>query len=115
VGREPVSAGEAEVETPSIYCHHPRQPSLPLPPGKVDQPQTTAMATYFQSFRNSTMPKRLLRYVMTRLDLLDAEALDLENLDLAFGKNTVLEFRDVGVQIQVRNELIWLEGLWTGS
>ncbi|KAJ9130404.1 Autophagy-related protein 2 [Coniochaeta hoffmannii] len=66
------------------------------------------MATYFQSFRSSSMPKRLLRYVMSKLDLLEAEALDLENLDLAFGKNTVLEFRDVGIQIQKLEKLLQL-------
>lgn len=54
------------------------------------------------------MPKRLLRYVLTRLDLLDAEALDMENLDLAWGRNTVLEFRDVGIKLSVRNRLTWL-------
>jgi autophagy-related protein 2 len=70
------------------------------------------MAAYFQSFRSSNMPKRLLRYVMSKLDLLEAEALDLENLDLAFGKNTVLEFRDVGIQIQVRAQLV--SGLQAG-
>jgi autophagy-related protein 2 len=60
------------------------------------------MATYFQSFRSSSMPKRLLRYVLTRLDLLDADALDMENLDMAWGRNSVLEFRDVGIKLQVR-------------
>jgi autophagy-related protein 2 len=60
------------------------------------------------------MPKRLLRYVLTRLDLLDAEALDMENLDLAWGRNTVLEFRDVGIKLQVRDGLVWLR-LWPGS
>lgn len=53
------------------------------------------------------MPKRLLRYVLTRLDLLDAEALDMENLDLAWGRNTVLEFRDVGIKLQVSDEMIF--------
>ena len=59
------------------------------------------MATYFQSFRSSSMPKRLLRYVLTKLDLLDAEALDMEKLDLAWGRKTVLEFRDVGIKLHV--------------
>lgn len=48
------------------------------------------------------MPKRLLRYAMSRLPLLDVDALDMENLDLALGKNTVAEFRDVGIKLQVR-------------
>ena len=47
------------------------------------------------------MPKRLLRYALSRLELLDAEALDMDNLDFALGRNTVLEFRDVGIKLKV--------------
>lgn len=47
------------------------------------------------------MPKRLLRYALSRLDLLDADALDMDNLDLAIGRNTVFEFRDVGIKLKV--------------
>lgn len=47
------------------------------------------------------MPKRLLRYALSRLELLDSDALDMDNLDLAIGRNTVFEFRDVGVQLDV--------------
>lgn len=47
------------------------------------------------------MPKRLLRYALSRLELLDSDALDMDNLDLALGRNTVFEFRDVGVQLDV--------------
>lgn len=47
------------------------------------------------------MPKRLLRYALSRLELLDADALDMENLDLAIGRNTVFEFRDVGIKLEV--------------
>lgn len=59
------------------------------------------MASLFASFATSSMPKRLLRYALSRLDLLDADALNLDNLDLALGKNTVFEFRDVGVKLDV--------------
>jgi autophagy-related protein 2 len=59
------------------------------------------MASFFQSFRSSLMPKQLLRFALSRLDLLDEKALDLENLDFALGRNTVLEFRDVGLILQV--------------
>lgn len=59
------------------------------------------MAAFFQSFYSSAMPKRLLRYALSRLELLDADALDLEHLDLALGRNTVFEFRDVGIKLQV--------------
>jgi hypothetical protein len=47
------------------------------------------------------MAKQLLRFALSRLDLLDTQALDLENLDFALGRNTVLEFRDVGLVLQV--------------
>lgn len=60
------------------------------------------MATFFQSFRSSSIPKRLLRYALSRLELLDSEALDIENLELELGRNTVAEFRDVGIRLQVR-------------
>lgn len=59
------------------------------------------MATFFQSFRSSTMPKRLLRYALSRLELLEDETLDLENLDFALGRNTTFEFKDVGVRLKV--------------
>lgn len=60
------------------------------------------MATFFHSFRSSAMPKRLLRYALSKLELLDADALDMDNLDLALGRNTVFEFRDVAIKLQVR-------------
>ncbi len=61
------------------------------------------MASFFQSFRSSSMAKQLLRFALARLEILDEQALDLENLDFALGRNTVLEFRDVGLVLQVRN------------
>ncbi|KAI5467194.1 hypothetical protein BGZ63DRAFT_418914 [Mariannaea sp. PMI_226] len=66
------------------------------------------MATFFQSFRSSSMPKRLLRYALSRLELLDAEALDMENLDLALGLNSVFEFRDVGIKLKKLEKLLQL-------
>lgn len=50
------------------------------------------------------MPKRLLRYALSRLELLDADALDMDNLDLAIGRNTVFEFRDVGIKLKVGSD-----------
>ncbi|KAG6000533.1 hypothetical protein E4U54_001381 [Claviceps lovelessii] len=66
------------------------------------------MAALFQSFRGSGMPKRLLRYALSRLDLLDAEALDMDNLDLALGRNTVFEFRDVAIKQKKLQKLLSL-------
>jgi len=60
------------------------------------------MASYFTSvFQASSMPKRLLQYALSRLEILDTDTLDLENLDIAFGKNSVFEFRDVGLRLKV--------------
>ncbi|KAJ4302372.1 autophagy- protein 2 [Collariella sp. IMI 366227] len=66
------------------------------------------MASFFQSFRASLMPKQLLRFALSRLDILDEQALDLENLDFALGRNTVLEFRDVGLVLPKLEKLLGL-------
>ncbi|KAL8350172.1 hypothetical protein RB601_001354 [Gaeumannomyces tritici] len=71
------------------------------------------MASLFQSFRGSAMPKRLLRYALSRLELLDSDALDMDNLDLALGRNTVLEFRDVGIKLQKLERLLNLPPAFT--
>jgi hypothetical protein len=47
------------------------------------------------------MPKRLVKYALSRLDVLDTDALDLENLDISWGKSSTLEFRDVGLRLKV--------------
>jgi len=47
------------------------------------------------------MSKRLLQFAFSKLDIFDADALDLENLDVAFGKNSTFEFRDVGLRLRV--------------
>ncbi|RQM05350.1 hypothetical protein DH86_00001875 [Scytalidium sp. 3C] len=60
------------------------------------------MASYFQAyFQASSMPKRLLQFALSRLDILDVNDLHLENLDIVFGKNSTFEFRDVGLQQKV--------------
>lgn len=48
------------------------------------------------------MPKRLLRYALSKLELLEEETLDIENLEFALGRNTVFEFKDVGMRLKVR-------------
>ncbi len=55
----------------------------------------------------STIQKRLLRYALSRLELLDTEALDLEHLEISWGTKSTLEFRDVGLRLKV-----WLEGFF---
>jgi autophagy-related protein 2 len=60
------------------------------------------MAAFFESFRSSAMPKRLLRYAMARLDIFEDDALDLDNLDAALGLRNTFEFKDVGLKVEVR-------------
>jgi len=48
-------------------------------------------------FVPSFFQKRILRYALSRLDLLDTEALDLDRLDISWGKKSTIELRDVGV------------------
>ncbi|KAI0179252.1 hypothetical protein GGR52DRAFT_298281 [Hypoxylon sp. FL1284] len=66
------------------------------------------MATFFQSFRSSSMPKRLLRYTLSKLDYFDTDALDMDNLDLAMGVNNVFTLQDVGVKLQKLEQLLQL-------
>ncbi|KAK2045355.1 ATG C terminal domain-containing protein [Colletotrichum somersetense] len=66
------------------------------------------MATIFQSFRSSTLSKRLLIYALRRLELLDEETLDMENLQFALGRTTTAEFKDVGVRLQKLEHLLQL-------
>ena len=45
--------------------------------------------------------KRILRYALSRLELLDTDALDLDKLDIAWGKRSTIELRDVGIRLEV--------------
>ncbi|CAJ2502629.1 Uu.00g100230.m01.CDS01 [Anthostomella pinea] len=66
------------------------------------------MATYFQSFLSSSMPKRLLRYSLAKLDFFDTDDLDLDSFDLTWGKNSQVTLQDVGIKIQKLEELLQL-------
>ncbi|KAI4234598.1 MAG: hypothetical protein LQ349_003676 [Xanthoria aureola] len=59
-------------------------------------------------FIPSYFQKRVLRYALSRLDFLDAEQLNLDNLDIAWGKRSVVELRDVGVQLKKLASLLAL-------
>ncbi|KAK8021119.1 ATG C terminal domain-containing protein [Apiospora arundinis] len=66
------------------------------------------MASIFRSFGSSNMSKRLLRYALSRLEFLDTDALDMDKLDLAWGKNSVLTFQDVGIKLEKLEALLQL-------
>lgn len=44
--------------------------------------------------------KKLLRYALSRTGLLDDQALNLDNLDITFGRQNVVELKDVGLNIK---------------
>ena len=52
-------------------------------------------------FIPSFFQKRILRYALSRLDLLDTDALDLDKLDITWGKRSTVEVRDIGVHTRV--------------
>lgn len=54
------------------------------------------MAAYFLP---SYFQKRLLRYALSRLDLLDSDALDLDNLGVKIGQRSVIELKNVALKI----------------
>lgn len=58
------------------------------------------MASFFRSFGSSNMSKRLLRYALSRLEFLDTDALDVDKLDLEWGRNNILTFQDVGIKLE---------------
>jgi autophagy-related protein 2 len=50
-------------------------------------------------FLPSYFQKRLLRYALSRLDFIETDDLDLENLGITWGQRSVIELKDVGIQI----------------
>ena len=56
------------------------------------------MAYFLPSF----VQKRILRYALSRLDLLDTDALELDRLDIVWGQRSSVELRDVGLRLAVR-------------
>ena len=53
------------------------------------------------SFLPSFFQKRILRYGLSRIDLLDTDKLDLDRLDIVWGKRSTVELRDVGLKLEV--------------
>ena len=63
------------------------------------------MAAYFLP---SYFQKRLLRYALSRLDFIDSDELDLDNLGLTWGQRTVIELKNVGIKVQRLKDLLHL-------
>lgn len=50
--------------------------------------------------------KRLLRYALSKLELLNTNQLDLEKLDIALGKNSTVSLKDVEINTEVTLHLL---------
>lgn len=48
----------------------------------------------------SSIQKRLLRYALNRSGLLDVTGIDLDNLDISWGRRTTLEFKNVNLNVE---------------
>lgn len=59
------------------------------------------MAYFLPSF----FQKRLLRYALSRVELVDTEALDLDGLGIRWGQRSTVELRDVGLRLEVGDPL----------
>ena len=54
------------------------------------------------AFLPSFFQKSLLRHLLTYLDFIESEDLDLDSLGVSIGRRSVVELKDVGLRIQVR-------------
>ncbi|KAF2401800.1 hypothetical protein EJ06DRAFT_361428 [Trichodelitschia bisporula] len=59
-------------------------------------------------FIPSSIQKRLLRYALSRLELLDTDTLDLEQLDIAWGRRSSVELRDIKLHIKKISHVLHL-------
>jgi autophagy-related protein 2 len=57
-------------------------------------------------FIPSNIQKRFLRYALSRLELLDNESLDLDQLDIAWGSRSSIELRDVRLNVEVCGNIV---------
>lgn len=56
----------------------------------------------------SSIQKRLLRYALNRSGLLDVTGIDLDNLDISWGRRSTLEFKNVGLNVEYLSGLAHL-------
>lgn len=63
------------------------------------------MASYFMP---SFVQKRLLKYVLSRVGLVETDALDLDNLGISWGQRSVVELKDIGLKLEKLSTLLSL-------
>lgn len=52
-------------------------------------------------FLPSFIQKRLLKYALSRLGIVDTDALDPDNLGIRWGQRSTVELRDIGLKLEV--------------
>lgn len=55
----------------------------------------------YLSFMPWTLQKRLLRYLLSQLDFLETDDLDLDNLGITWGQRSVVELKNIGLKTRV--------------
>ncbi|KAL1964060.1 hypothetical protein VTN77DRAFT_7606 [Rasamsonia byssochlamydoides] len=60
------------------------------------------------SFLPSFFQKRLLRYALSRLELVDTDALDLDSLGIRWGQRSTFELREIGLKLSKLSSLLHL-------
>lgn len=67
----------------------------------LNEPRLALIAPKMAYFLPSFFQKRLLRYALSRLEVVDTEALDLDSLGIRWGQRSTVELRDIGLRLEV--------------
>jgi hypothetical protein len=57
-------------------------------------------------FLPSFVQKRLLRYAISRLEIIDTEAIDLDSLGIRWGQRSTFELRELGLRLDVSERFV---------
>lgn len=83
--------------------HHPSHDN-----SRCDRARPESTMTYFLP---SFLQKRLVRYALSRLEILETDDLALDKLDIAWGRKSTFELRDVRLSLKVGGENLFLNEL----
>ena len=57
------------------------------------------MASTMAAWIPASIKQRILRFALDKIGIFDGSTIDLDNLNIAFGRLNTLEFRDVGLHV----------------
>lgn len=55
----------------------------------------------YLSFMPWTLQKRILRYLLSHLDFIETDDIDLENLGITWGQRSIVELKNIGLKTKV--------------